>query len=131
MSDQLQQTQQSELTPKTEEIRPGPVFVPAVDIFETETAITVLADMPGVTAENLNIDINDGVLTLFGTVDNPPTARQRLTTEYRTGSYKRQFNVSNAIEQGSIEATLKQGVLHLVLPKVERAQPRRIAVRGE
>ena len=67
----LQAKEKSELTSATEETRPGPTFTPSVDIFETDKALTLLADMPGVTAKDLNIDLKEGVLTLSSSVASP------------------------------------------------------------
>ncbi len=132
MTDALQTQTGGSLTNPAEDTRPGPVFVPAVDIFETDTQITVLADMPGIPAENLDIDVNDGILTLIGRAATAPsTDRRTITTEYRPGSYQRQFQLSGKIDQTKIEAKLTQGVLRLTLPKVEKAQARRITVQGE
>jgi len=113
-----------------EATRPGRLFTPAVDILETDDAIRVLADMPGVRADGLNIDLRENVLTIHGTVG--PTAGEGeriLMREYDTGSFYRQFQLSNAIDQARIDATLRDGVLHLTLPKAEAARPRRIQVK--
>ncbi|MBN1848876.1 MAG: Hsp20/alpha crystallin family protein [Deltaproteobacteria bacterium] len=127
----LQPKEKKEVTTSTEQTRPGPVFIPVVDIFETEKELTLLADMPGVKAENLNIDINKGVLTLIGDVQ-PPEAKgeTEVWREYRTGKYQREFHLSDIIDQAKIEAELKDGVLRLRLPKIEAAKPRKIAVKA-
>jgi HSP20 family molecular chaperone IbpA len=114
-----------------EQTRPGPVYSPAVDIFETEAAITVLADMPGVKPDQLEIDLRDSVLTLTGRV-SPPTASNEIDVlrEYAAGTFLRQFTLSEMIDQTKIDAKLSDGVLRLELPKVERAKPRQITVRA-
>lgn len=113
-----------------EQTRPGPVYSPAVDIFETEAAITVLADMPGVKSEQLEIDLRDSVLTLKGRVASPASATEReVLREYDAGTFLRQFTLSETIDQAKIDAHLSDGVLRLELPKVERAKPRQITVR--
>jgi HSP20 family protein len=113
-----------------EQTRPGPVHTPAVDIFEHETAITVLADMPGVKAQDLEIDLRENVLTLTGRVSSPEAAeRPYVLQEYAPGTFFRQFTLGSAIEQSKIDAKLIDGVLRLELPKAERARPRQIAVR--
>ena len=113
-----------------EQTKPGPVFTPSVDIFETEKAITLMADMPGVKAEDLNVDLRDDTLTLTGEV-NPSvkTPGDKVYEEYETGRYYRQFSLSEVIAQEKIDAQLKDGVLRLTLPKVEKATPRRIEVK--
>jgi HSP20 family molecular chaperone IbpA len=126
----LQAKEKSELAASAEQTTPGPVFTPAVDIFETEKDITVLADMPGVKASDLTIDLNDNVLTLTGEVSSPEGAdEEELLREYQIGKYFRQFTLSEVIDQGKIEAKLSDGVLRLTLPKVEAAKPRKIEVK--
>ena len=127
----LQAKQKSEVTTPAEQTRPGPVFTPAVDIFETEKEITLLADMPGVKAGDLDIDLHDNVLSLDGNVESPERADEvDVFREYRTGQYYRQFTLSHVIDQSKIKAELKDGVLRLRLPKVEAAAPRKITVKG-
>lgn len=113
-----------------EQTRPGPVYSPAVDIFETDTAITVLADMPGVKPDQLEIDLRDSVLTLKGRVSPLMAANEvDVLREYEAGTFFRQFTLSETIDQAKIDAHLSDGVLRLELPKVERAKPRQIMVR--
>lgn len=115
-----------------EQTRPGPVYTPAVDIFEHESAITVLADMPGVKAQDLDIDLRDSVLTLTGRVSEPEVAGPaQVLREYEPGTFFRQFTLGSAIEQSKIDAKLSDGVLRLELPKAEKARPRQIAVRSD
>jgi HSP20 family protein len=127
----LQAREKAEVSTPVEHTRPGVVFLPAVDIFETEKGITILADMPGVKADDLTVDLRDNVLTLDGEVKSPETDGEReLLREYRTGRYYRQFTLSQVIDQQKIEADLDEGVLKLNLPKVEAAVPRRISVNA-
>ena len=115
-----------------EHTRQGNSFVPAVDIFETDTAITVIADMPGVRAEDLDIDLRENILTLSGDVHSRESEGERgVIREYGTGTYFRQFTLSDAIDQGKIDAKLENGVLRLSLPKVGKATPRKITVTAE
>lgn len=126
----LQAREKSQLTTPTEQTRPGPTFTPAVDIFETEREITLLADIPGVKAKDLNIDLRENVLTLTGEVASPESPDELdVLREYRTGKYFREFSLSEVIDQPKIEAQLKDGVLRLRLPKVEAATPRKISVK--
>lgn len=133
MSDakELKVREKQEVASPAEQTKPGPVFTPNVDIFETETAITVMADMPGVKAQDLNVDLRDDTLTLTGEVQ-PGTATpgEHVYQEYETGRYYRQFALSEVIAQDKIDATLSDGVLRLTLPKVEKATPRRITVQA-
>lgn len=125
----LQAQEKREVSTPAESTRPGVTFTPAVDIFETEKAITLLADMPGVTTDKLNIDLRENTLTLEGDVESPEESEEDvLIREYPVGKYFRQFTLSEVIDQGKIEASLKEGVLHLNLPKVEKATPRKITV---
>ncbi len=107
----------------------GTFFTPAADIYSTDDAITVVADMPGVSKDALEIDLREGVLTLTGKVETPPEDYRELQREYRIGGYLRKFNISDQIDQSAIEATLKDGVLTLTLPKAEEARPRKIQVQ--
>ena len=126
---ELQAKEKTEVAIPAEQTRGGLVFTPTVDIFETEKEITLLADMPGVTAEALTIDLRDDTLTLQGGVK--PEIRldeQSILHEYQVGSYFRQFHLSEVINQNQIDAQLKDGVLRLTLPKEEKAVPRKITV---
>lgn len=130
-SKSLQARGKAEVTAPGEELRPGLVFTPAVDILETENAVKIFADMPGVNAKNLNIDLNENVLTLSGDVENPEKAEENdLLREYRIGRYFREFRLSQMINQSRINAEMKDGVLSVELPKVEKAKPRKIEVKG-
>jgi len=108
----------------------GPVYSPAVDIFETDDRISLLADMPGVKAKDLKIDLRENVLTLSGRVDAGPSGQEdNVLCEYESGTYFRQFTLSETIDQAKIDAKLSDGVLRLELPKLERAKPRQITVK--
>lgn len=114
-----------------EQTRTGPVYLPAVDIFENDNTITLLADMPGVKASDLEIDLRENVLTLTGRVTAAGGGKEsNVLREYRPGTFFRQFTLSEAIDQPKIDAQLTDGVLRLELPKVEKARPRQIAVRA-
>jgi HSP20 family molecular chaperone IbpA len=127
----LQAKEKAEVTAPAEQTRPGLVFTPAVDIFETDKEITLLADMPGVKAADLNIDLHENVLSLDGEVKPPEgDGEVDIIREYRTGKYYRQFTLSQVIDQAKIDAEMKDGVLRLRLPKVEAATPRKIAVKS-
>jgi HSP20 family protein len=127
----LQAKEKAEVATPAEQTRPGLVFTPAVDIFETDKEITLRADMPGVKAKDLNLDLHENVLTLDGDVKSPEGADEvDVIREYRTGKYYRQFTLSQVVDQAKINAALKDGVLLLRLPKVEAATPRKIAVKS-
>jgi len=127
----LQAKEKKEVTTPAELTKPGLVFNPAVDIFETERELTLLADLPGVKTKDLKIDLKDNVLTL--TADETPLEgpqEKDVLREYRSGTYYRQFSLSDTIDQSKIEAVMREGVLRLTLPKVEAATPRKIAVKA-
>jgi len=127
---EIQKTDRAGVPTVAEQTRSGAVYSPAVDIFENDNSITVLADMPGVSAQDLQIDLRESVLTLTGRVRTPerPTESDVLR-EYRSGTFFRQFTLSETINQAGIDAKLTDGVLRLELPKVEKAKPRQITVR--
>ncbi|MBN2061056.1 MAG: Hsp20/alpha crystallin family protein [Deltaproteobacteria bacterium] len=127
----LQAREKTEVSSPIEQTRPGLVFNPAVDIYETDKELTLLADVPGVKAENLNIDLRDSVLTLSAEVAMPEGDKEiDVFREYQTGKYFREFSLSEAIDQSKIDAELKDGVLKLKLPKAEAARPRKISVKS-
>lgn len=106
-----------------------PVYIPAADIYESEHDITVLADMPGVNDKNVDITLEDDVLTLVGHQnDEAPDNMELLYRGYRPGIYRRAFTLGVAIDRGKIDAKIKDGVLTLTLPKAEEAKPRKIMV---
>ncbi|GAB6905912.1 Heat shock protein Hsp20 [Desulfosarcina cetonica] len=129
-TNELKVREKQEVAPSAELTKPGPVFTPHVDIFETDNSLTLLVDMPGVKADDLNVDLRDDILTLTG--DAKPslaTPGEKIYGEYETGRYYRQFSLSEVIAQDKIDAKLSDGVLRLTLPKVEKATPRRIMVQ--
>jgi HSP20 family molecular chaperone IbpA len=127
---EVQTVQQDETGTAVEQTRPGPVYVPAVDIFEQDERITLLADMPGVEAGDLRIDLHDNVLTMTGDVADPEVEGEAdVFREYRCGRFYRQFTLSDKVDQAKIEASLTDGVLRLVLPKAEASKPREIAIK--
>jgi HSP20 family molecular chaperone IbpA len=115
----------------SEQTRPGPVWSPAVDIFENDDRITVLADLPGVRSQDLTVDLRDSVLTLSGRVGVAAGGNEApVLREWTAGTFFRRFTLAESVDQTKIDAKLADGVLRLELPKVERARPRQIAVRG-
>ncbi len=128
---ELQVKEKQEVSTDAEQTRPGSVYTPEVDIFESENELTLLADMPGVTSDNLTIDLRDDILTLTGEAESDDEkSEEPLVVEYGVGKYYRQFTLSEVIDQEKITANLKDGVLRLVLPKVEKATPRKITVNA-
>jgi HSP20 family protein len=130
-SKKIQVKPKQEVTTASEQTRPGLVFTPSVDIFETDNEITLLADLPGVTADSLTIDLRDNILTLTGAVEPFEEAGEEdIMIEYEIGRYYRQFTLSSVIDQSKIDAKLADGVLRLSLPKIQAATPRKIEVNA-
>lgn len=118
-----------EVKTSTEQTTPGRIFSPRVDIFEDEEALVIVADMPGVEADNVNIDLREDVLTLSGVPSvSVPQQEEYVLQEFETGKYLRQFTLSEVIDQSKIKASLAQGVLRVTLPKVAPAKPRKIQI---
>ncbi|MGA7577204.1 MAG: Hsp20/alpha crystallin family protein [Desulfobaccales bacterium] len=128
---ELRAKAKAEAPAKGERVRPGRVFLPAVDIFETPEALVMVADMPGVAADKVTVDLRDNYLVISGEVGAPLGQGETMVDqEYLTGDYIREFQLGSLINQEKIEATMKDGVLRLVLAKVEQAKPRKIAVKA-
>ena len=124
------QMEQGGMAQRLEQTRPGPVYTPAVDIFENDEVITLLADLPGVKAGDLTIDLRESTLTLTGRITpSEQSGEVEILREYRAGTFVRQFALAETIDQARIAAKLADGVLRLELPKVEKAKPRQITVQ--
>ena len=132
MTDKEMKVQEkAEVERNSEPTKPAKQFVPAVDIFESAEAVTLLADMPGVSKEGVDIKLEEGILTLKGTaVEHVTEGRRELLREYEVGDFNRRFTISEAIDQNKISASIANGVLKVVLPKVKPVQPRKIEVRS-
>jgi len=127
---ELQVQQKRELEKKEETTVPARIFLPTADIYETQDALTVTLEIPGVEKDKVEVSVEDGVLKVEGRLDfSKYQGLQPLYTEYNVGNYSRSFRLSGKIDQSSISAELKDGVLSLVLPKVQEAKPRTIEVK--
>jgi HSP20 family protein len=114
-----------------ERLPPRPVFLPPADIYETKDSIVVLTEMPGVPPDGVDITLERRVLTIRGrSVASEHKGYQRVYNEYADGDYERVFTLSENIDRDRIEATLKDGVLHLLLPKAEAARARKIELKA-
>lgn len=102
-------------------------LIPPVDIFEIEEGLAVVADLPGVAKEDLDIRVENDVLTIKGKV-TPPDTPGVLYREWDLATYHRQFQLSEQVDRDKIEAEMRHGVLTIKLPKVEAAKPKRIQV---
>jgi HSP20 family molecular chaperone IbpA len=110
--------------------REQPVVIPPVDVFENESGITLLADLPGVAREGLHVRVDGDTLTIEATAATDAPERLELTyAEADFPSYRRSFSLSRELDSSRIEASLKDGVLRLSIPKTEEARPRRIEVQ--
>ena len=129
-ANELQVQEKRELQKKDETTIPARIFMPATDIFETGETLTVVMEMPGVDKSNINIGIENDVLTVDGRIDFSKYEKlQPVYTEYNIGHYRRSFTLSSTrINQDQIQAEMKDGVLSLTLPKAEQAKPRRIQI---
>ena len=116
---------------QTEHTRGGRHYQPNVDIVERPSELTVFADMPGVHGDDLEINFENGELSIYGKVQPRQKADANfLMQEYGTGDFFRTFRVSEAIDASKISAEYNRGVLTLHLPKVEAVQPRKITVKA-
>lgn len=122
---------QAEVT-RTERTRDRRTFRPNVDIIERNEELLVLADMPGTVAENVDIQFENGTLTIFaGVKDRQPSATRFLSREYGVGDFLRTFEVGEMIDSERISAEMNNGVLTLHLPKTEKVKPRKISVTSK
>lgn len=105
------------------------VFTPPIDIYETDAGLVLRADLPGVSLDTLELQVQDNKLTLFGRMEQvvPENARL-LHQEYETGDFLRSFILSDEVDHQRIAAKLNHGVLEVVLPKADKPEPRRIQV---
>ena len=127
---ELKPKAKEEVPAKAERVRPGRVFLPGVDIFETPEALVLVADMPGVPPDKVTVDIKENHLIISGEISPPMGEKESLVVaEFYTGDYQREFHLGSTIDQKRIAAAMKDGVLRLTLPKVEKAKPRKIQVK--
>jgi HSP20 family protein len=126
---ELQVQQKREVDKAQEPTTPMRAFLPTTDIFENDDALTVVLEMPGVDKSNIDVDIENGVLTVEGRINfDKYKGMQPIYSEYNVGPYRRSFRISNRVDQDKIKAEMRDGVITLVLPKAEQAKPRRIEV---
>ena len=126
---EVQVQQKREVEKERESTIPTRRYLPVTDIFETDQALTVILEMPGVEKESVDVRVENDVLAIEGRVDlSKYQGLAPLYIEYNVGNYARSFQLSSKIEQDRITAELKDGVMTLVLPKAEKAKARRITV---
>ena len=128
-SQELTVREKQELAQHQEKTTPGRYYVPAADIFETEEALTLLLEMPGVEKDSIDVQVENDVLRVEGKIDYSAYKDvEPVYTEYNIGHYARGFTLSGKVDRGAISARLEDGVLALTLPKSKELLPRRIAV---
>ncbi len=126
---EIEVSQKQEVTPAKGELTyEGVYFTPAVDIYETDKELVLLADVPGVEADGLEVDLRDDYLSIVGRMATAREEGESLLEEYRVGSYFRNFLVTDVVDQSGITASLADGVLKVVLPKAAKAIPRKIPI---
>ena len=126
---ELQVQEKQDVQSTAESAAGGPMFIPRADIYEDNEAVNVVVDMPGVEKDGVTINLEDSNLSLYGKVARPGFESKAIYSEYRLGDYSRSFMIPDAIDRGKIDATMKNGVLHLRLPKAESAKPRKIEIK--
>lgn len=105
---------------------------PPIDIFDTDAGLVLRADLPGVTADELELQVEDNRLTLLGKVTPPaPPEARMIYQEYRVGDFLRSFILSDDVDHERISAKLTDGVLEVTLPRASSSQPRRIQIRTQ
>src|SRR5689334_4121824 len=128
-SQELAVREKQEVAQAEEKTIPGRYYVPAADIFETDEALTLMLEMPGVSKNNIDVQIENDVLRVEGKIDYSTYKDvEPVYTEYNIGHYARGFTLPGKIDRGAISAQLDDGVLTLTLPKSRDVLPRRITV---
>ena len=130
MADTQVQKREAKVPVEVEHTREVPVFVPRVDIYETKDATVLVADMPGVGSNDVEIELEENILAIRGRVKTGKREGYDLVySEYVEGEYERLFSLSDGVDRNKIEASMKNGVLRLVLPKAEELKPKKIEVK--
>lgn len=124
---QITRTEGESVVP--EEHLEEPVFTPPVDIVEKKDSVVILADMPGVKKDGVDVVLEEGVLTIEGRVEEEEPDLELQREEYQSGSFQRRFSVGRELDVANVEAQMQDGVLRLCIAKSERYQPRRIEIK--
>ncbi len=129
MSEELAVQEKKELVDAEERTVPAKYYVPAADIYETESALSVVLEMPGVKKEDITVDLDRNVLQVEGRIEfSNYENTDAVYTEYNIGHFVRSFSIGSAVDPENIGATVKDGILTLTLHKKKEVRPRRIAV---
>lgn len=133
MPSQLMDAKKKEVVSNdSEQTRSRKQYSPRTDIFESNDQLVLLADMPGVKQEGIDITLEQNILTIHGKVQAPNFPGYTLAySEYGVGDFERVFALSNEIDRDGIQATVKNGVLKLILPKSKASMPRKITVQTD
>jgi HSP20 family protein len=125
----LEVQKKKELVAKEEKTVPAKYYIPPADIYETDDALTVILEVPGVEKKNVNINLENDVLKIDAQIDfSKYESHEPIYTEYNVGHFQRAFALSSKIDQDNITAELNDGVLTLTLKKSKEATPRRISL---
>jgi HSP20 family molecular chaperone IbpA len=126
----LQVQEKKELVSKGEKTVPARYYVPSTDIYETDDALQVVMEVPGVDRKDIDIKVEEDTLKVEARIDpSKYEGMEALYTEYNVGHFARSFALSQKIDQQQIAATLVDGILTLMLKKVQETQPRRIEIK--
>jgi HSP20 family protein len=129
-SQALEVQEKKEMVSKEEKTVPARYYIPATDIFETDDALTVVMEIPGVEKQALEVNIENDVLRVDARIDfSKYEGLEPLYTEYNVGHFARSFTLSNKIDQQQVSAQFDDGVLTLTLKKAKETMPRRIALK--
>ena len=129
-SQALEVQEKKELVAKGEKTVPARYYIPHTDIYETDDALMVVMEVPGVDRSNIDVKVENDELRVEARIDfSKYEGMEPLYTEYNIGHFARTFSLSHMIDQQTIGATLSDGVLSLTLKKVQQAQPRRIEIQ--
>ena len=129
-SQELSVQEKKELAPKEEKTVPAKYYVPNADIFETDEALTVVMEIPGVEKKDVSVNLENEALRIEARIDHGKyEGLEPVYAEYNIGHYARAFTLSNKIDQDGISADLADGVLTLTLRKAKEAVPKRIPIK--
>jgi HSP20 family molecular chaperone IbpA len=127
------EVQEQELvqTGEFERLSPRTTFIPRADIYETDEEVVVILDMPGGSEDSIDITLENNVLAISGkSTFESPEGYSEVFREYETGDYERSFRITDQIDRQKIDASYKDGVLFLTLPKAERAKAQKISIKA-
>ena len=130
MPQEIAVQQKKEVATKDERTAPARYFVPSTDIYETDDALSLILEVPGVDKKDLTVELEAGTLRIEARIDfSQYEGLEPLYSEYNVGHYLRSFALSEKIDQNGISAALADGLLTVTLRKAKEAVPRRIAIQ--